>query len=354
MSLMNRTEINIWSKIMENRVSIIISIFIAVIVSIFQSDLQKFRKSEFILYILGFFLVTFIIFLLIKGIILLIRWLKSWLQRKILKLIDLDSKLNRGLVLSHYIHFHERAADEGGLKDKMETLESPSSFPDLEKAIDKIIEISVCGEEYAKEFVRDAFIILVGRLPRKDELKEAFESYLKNCNLNARRKDKTYNAKIAVINFIREQIIPDGTLIRRESEDPVYLVQRGEIRLFPDKETLLALGYKFKDVRKILSEEINKMPKGKNIESVKTATKIKHQNTGEVYLILNGKKHWVPDPNILITFFDNNNSIKNTSAEEIRKYPKGRELVSELGYNTKGKVTSMDEVLTNLMLMDKK
>ena len=330
---------NIWSKAKENPiiVSIITGIILLILRSVFKSYLDKLANPNIVLYIFVFLAIIVVALI----ILLLIKWLISLLRRKILEIIDLESKLNRELVLSHYLHFHERAADESGLKDKMETLESPSSFPDLEKAIDKIIGNSVCGEEYAKEFVKDTFIFIVGRLPNDNELKESAHIYTENCNSRAWAREKTYKAKLAVINFIREQVIPNGTLIRG-SGDSVYLVQGSEMRLFPDRETFLALGYKFKDVRKISGEEINKTTRGKNIKSVKTARKVRHQNTGEVYLILDGKKHWLPNPKLSSTFLDNNNPIEDIPAEEIRKYPKGREL-SDLTYNTEGEVMSAND-----------
>ena len=117
---------------------------------------------------------------------------------------------------------------------------------------------------------------------------------------------------------------PEGTLIKGNG-DSVYVISDEKKRWIASLEIFNALGYKWENIFQISEEELNLIPIGSKISDTDI-----HPNgnlirgaDGKVYLIENGLKRWIKNPEI----FEKHNfkwqNIISVSNLEISKYPLG-------------------------------
>jgi serine protease len=122
--------------------------------------------------------------------------------------------------------------------------------------------------------------------------------------------------------------LPDGTLIRKESADPVYVLSNGLKRWVAGRSVFDSLGYKMSQVRSISESEFNSYVSGGDLSSTNIhpdGTLIKNGSNTPVYLISNGQKRWVPSRAVLESkfFWDD---IISVSESEFNSYPSGSDV----------------------------
>jgi Holliday junction resolvasome RuvABC DNA-binding subunit len=96
-------------------------------------------------------------------------------------------------------------------------------------------------------------------------------------------------------NELEKADIKEGDVIR-DMEGFIYLMEAGERRQIPDDETLKILGYKTDTTKKIDSSIVlNSFPVSKAIPALVNGSLIKVENTDKLYIIENNKKCLIPD-----------------------------------------------------------
>jgi len=94
---------------------------------------------------------------------------------------------------------------------------------------------------------------------------------------------------------------PRGLLIKLAGPQHhrIHLYEDGKLRYIPDPPTLVLLGYSFADVQEVSEEEFEKYNMIRDIESITAAPLIQDPSTTAVYIIHEGEKKHVPDPDTL-------------------------------------------------------
>jgi Subtilase family/Domain of unknown function (DUF4114)/Bacterial pre-peptidase C-terminal domain/LGFP repeat len=90
---------------------------------------------------------------------------------------------------------------------------------------------------------------------------------------------------------------PENQVIRDNNSD-YYLVQNGQRRLIPNRETLKALKINSQTVNRFLNEDLALIPLGNDLPSQKDGD-VFSDLSGRIYLMQSGKRHLVPDWNTL-------------------------------------------------------
>lgn len=118
---------------------------------------------------------------------------------------------------------------------------------------------------------------------------------------------KPFILLIALIVVLGIKIIPvqgylDGTLIRADGYEEVYVLEDGLRRWIINPDVFNRLGYKWSNVRVISKEAVDSYPSGNDVTSsyyyyYPNGSLIK-ADAPEVYLIEAGKKRWIPNPQI--------------------------------------------------------
>jgi len=135
----------------------------------------------------------------------------------------------------------------------------------------------------------------------------------------------------------------DGTLIRLKGSPEVYVIKDGEKCHIPDPETFNKYGYRWDKVIDVDQTEFNNYPTGAPVQSVKqqTAQKssttttsssimegslIRLQGRPEVYVILGGKKCYIPDPETFNAKGYRWDRVKDINSDAFNKIPTGSPL----------------------------
>jgi hypothetical protein len=127
--------------------------------------------------------------------------------------------------------------------------------------------------------------------------------------------------------------LPDGTLIQLKGGQPAaYVIQNGKKCYIPDPTTFEARGYQWNNIRQIDQATFNAIPTGPALPSVTVipldGTLIQLKGHPEVYVILNGKKCWIPNPATFDARGYHWDKIKQIDQTAFNKIPMGSPLPS--------------------------
>ena len=86
-----------------------------------------------------------------------------------------------------------------------------------------------------------------------------------------------------------DMVYPDGTLVRREKENEIYLIKSKERKKIFSNSLMSVLGYKTEDVLSVTKDEFNHFPEGE-MAKYPDNTLVKAEDFPVIYLIKNGKR----------------------------------------------------------------
>ena len=129
--------------------------------------------------------------------------------------------------------------------------------------------------------------------------------------------------------------LANGALIRQRGNQAVYVIENGERRLIPNPETFNARGYSWGAVKEIGPEEMGSVPEGRAIPSALNSTRrfadgalIRQRGTQAVYVIENGERRLIPNPETFNARGYTWGAVKEVSPEEMGSVPAGRAIPS--------------------------
>lgn len=128
----------------------------------------------------------------------------------------------------------------------------------------------------------------------------------------------------------REKALADGTLVKLNADDRIYLIEGGLRRWITDAETFNVRGFDWKKVVVASGVEMSLYPSGENLSSTepKPAPTITEgmlvQGDGpRVYLIENQAKRWIPDAETFAACGYGWNRIVRVGQQELLNYADG-------------------------------
>ncbi len=134
---------------------------------------------------------------------------------------------------------------------------------------------------------------------------------------------------------IKSKTHPASLRIVKGSDDEVYLVENGVKRHIPDNLTLIfiLLDTYYRNVERISDLELKLYPEGKELPSVSSCKLTQSKTGSEVFIIWEGHRKWVPDPETLKHFFPmvyevGANRIEYQDTKELEKIPRTGSLPS--------------------------
>lgn len=113
-----------------------------------------------------------------------------------------------------------------------------------------------------------------------------------------------------------------GEVLSVESSNEFYYYDKLGLHKIPDEKTLDFIKTN-KGVLEIKNSEYKKLKKGYDLESVKTAKLLKDEQ-GTVFVILNGKKHYVSSWSFVIDWQRTGEDVKTVEIGELRSYPSAK------------------------------
>lgn len=118
---------------------------------------------------------------------------------------------------------------------------------------------------------------------------------------------------------------PNDTLIQKENGSSVYVVENGNVRIFPSAKLFTQLGYKWNNILTVKEEELKGYPLlGKVLQP--DGSLIRFGENPQVYLIENRKRRAIPSDAIFSKHKFKWNDIVILHPGDITDYPAGNEL----------------------------
>ncbi|MDO8557847.1 MAG: lamin tail domain-containing protein [bacterium] len=90
-----------------------------------------------------------------------------------------------------------------------------------------------------------------------------------------------------------------GSLLRASGAPEVYILEDGMRRWVPDPETFNALGFNWDKIRDVPLRELKEYPEGDRVQDrrrIPNGVLLRSVDSPKVYVIENGRRRWVPDP----------------------------------------------------------
>jgi CHAT domain len=87
----------------------------------------------------------------------------------------------------------------------------------------------------------------------------------------------------------------DGSLIKSADADPIYVMQEGQKRWIPDPETFDAYGFDWGRVQVRLARALDAIPTSSPLPSCRNGSLIRIAGTDPIYVMQQGQKRWIPD-----------------------------------------------------------
>jgi hypothetical protein len=162
--------------------------------------------------------------------------------------------------------------------------------------------------------------------------------------------DKVVEVEVAVLNkiptgnplpsvkYYNKATFPDGTLLRAKGTTPIYVIEKGKKRWIPNVETFEAKGFRFAAIKEIEPDHLGKIPLGdplilpkpivRSPSDVKEGMLIRAKGTVAVYVVKNGKKSWIPNPQTFEALGYKWNRIMDLEKNILDKIPLGSPLPS--------------------------
>lgn len=108
-----------------------------------------------------------------------------------------------------------------------------------------------------------------------------------------------------------EEVYPDGTLIKIPDNPNVYVIVNGKRKLIPNPETFVSYNYNWNDV--IIAETVT-------VNIYPEVTLIRAEGDDRIYQIVDGKKHWIPSAETFLNYGFDWSDVVNVNATEINSY----------------------------------
>jgi subtilisin family serine protease len=118
---------------------------------------------------------------------------------------------------------------------------------------------------------------------------------------------------------------PDGTLLKLASSPRVYVVMSGKKKWISTPEVFEQLGYTWTSITTVSDAQLVALPDYED-------NLIREKNGYKVYLVVNGVKRHIPNPEIFLDYGFAWNDVKDVDASVIDKY-KDTPLIKETGTN---------------------
>lgn len=170
--------------------------------------------------------------------------------------------------------------------------------------------LALIDELKEKDIIKDY------KLPRLTEKVKEFVEWLNKANSsNTEAKESISNIKV--------QSSPTKSkgleVVKVQNRQGIYLIQDKNSHLFPDDITFKLMRYAHNQIREISVDEFNLYTKGANLRSVNKAELIEDVNSGHVWILLNNKRHGVPDKDTL-NYLISSCSCKQPTLMSIEQY----------------------------------
>jgi len=145
--------------------------------------------------------------------------------------------------------------------------------------------------------------------------------------LGYKRKDiiTIEDSELSRFPSAKNMIYPNGTLIRQENNPSVYVIENGNIRIFPSAELFLKLGYKWKNVITIKADEFRDYRYAGTVLQP-NGTLIRSADSPDVYLIENGVRRKILSSSMFAKLGLKWNSIIPLAPDQFNEYPLGENL----------------------------
>jgi hypothetical protein len=108
----------------------------------------------------------------------------------------------------------------------------------------------------------------------------------------------------------------------------MYILFNRTFRVIPDLETLAFMGYNVNQFQVITTDDFKKLPAGTSLPTRKNGSMVQAINDPTVYYLENGIRRGIPDPETLAAMNLDWNKIQKISLEELNDIPKGPALIS--------------------------
>jgi surface antigen len=119
-----------------------------------------------------------------------------------------------------------------------------------------------------------------------------------------------------------------GTLLRAIGTPGVYIMENGKRRLIPNPETFNAIGLNWNAINDIPSDDLNKFSEVEPLPSRKNGTLLRARGTAGVYLMESGKRRLIPNPETFNAMGLNGNAINDIAGGDLNNIPEGEPLPS--------------------------
>jgi hypothetical protein len=130
----------------------------------------------------------------------------------------------------------------------------------------------------------------------------------------------------------------EGSLLRAKGTTPIYVIEKGKKRWIPNLETFEAKGFRFAAIKEIEPDQLAKIPSGdplvlpkpiiRSPSDVKEGMLIRASGSAPVYVIKNGKKSWIPNPQTFEALGYKWNQVVDLKKNIFDKIPLGSPLPS--------------------------
>lgn len=123
--------------------------------------------------------------------------------------------------------------------------------------------------------------------------------------------------------------ISDGSLIKTLGDEKVYVIENGQKRWIANPETFSSRGYKWEEIVTISVEEIENFKEGEKLDTANIKNldgKLIKSQAPEIYIVQNGKKRWVPNIETFNYYAFNWADVIEMTEKEIANYPKTENL----------------------------
>jgi len=128
----------------------------------------------------------------------------------------------------------------------------------------------------------------------------------------------------------------EDTLIKAEGASEIYVIKKGKRCYVPDPATFVSRRYQYDKVVALEAAALNKIPKGNPLPSVKyykkatfpDGTLIMAMGLSQTYIIQNGKKSYIPNPETFRAKGYQWNRVVDVDASVLNAIPTGPPLPS--------------------------
>jgi hypothetical protein len=149
------------------------------------------------------------------------------------------------------------------------------------------------------------------------------------------------------LSSLIEPQLQNGVLLRDKSDEKIYIMENGKRRWIPDPQTFAAMGLNMSAVRTFPSEELGKVSSTKPLPSRKDGSLLRYLGDHKVYIMENGKRRWIPDPETFAAMGLNVGAVSDVSLADVNAISENNPLPSRkdgtlLRYFPDGRVYIME------------